>query len=145
MNPKAKAHCIFLIVSLVAIFSCRKTNDLEDVKLLIGKNWALTTVMVDGSLTNPDCLLDDILIFQDIASFDYFSGAILCNESENLRTPSNWLFRKLHSDIRFSYKVQINNRSTTIHEYWEIIELTEKRLVLKDDGGKEEILRTYEN
>lgn len=141
---KIKFLNVCLFTSALIGVSCQKTEDFEDLDLLIGKRWELVTVKTGDKLSHEDCHLDDVLFFESTSEFDYITGAILCDESENLRKATTWKLRKNYSEIRLDYEIQFGGKSTMGHEYWELVELTENRLVLKDDGGQEVIIRVYE-
>ncbi|MCO6493276.1 MAG: lipocalin family protein [Phaeodactylibacter sp.] len=141
-------NLIKIWIALAAILTgtgCSKTEDFEDLDLLLNKEWQLAEVARDGNPVNDTCHLDDVLVFENTEDFDYRVGSSLCDESEAQRTPSSWKMREKFTVIRLDYKVRFGASRATISEYWEIQELTENTLVLRDDGTKNVITKRFVN
>ncbi|MCB9293630.1 MAG: hypothetical protein H6559_11000 [Lewinellaceae bacterium] len=135
-------------IALAAVLTgagCNKTEDFKDLDLLLNKEWQLIEVARDGTPLNDPCNLDDILVFENTEDFDYRVGVLLCDESEAQRKPSSWKMREKFTVIRLDYKVRVGASRATISEYWEIQELTENTLVLRDDGTKNVITKRFAN
>jgi hypothetical protein len=150
MMPKRQnlLHLLFFTGMVTLLVSCNKTEDFDDLDLLTGKDWRLTSRMMDGVEISDSCDLDDVLRFSDAESFSHNWGAVACNPITEDRSADSWKLQDDFSVIRMKYKFSGDEGVGSMMEYWEIIELSDTALVLKDataeDNDQVPEFRTYE-
>lgn len=120
---------------LFALVSCNKTKDFENLDLLIGKDWNLQSRMVNGVEISDTCDLDDVLRFTDVSRFTDDVGTNICASDSFVKTPDGWKLIDDFSTIRVKYTFKsqegLNARGNMVL-YWEIIELSDTALIIKD-------------
>jgi hypothetical protein len=146
-----RPYALLLILASALLWSgCAKTLELEELELLTGKDWRLVQVTFDGDDGTEDCHLDDVLSFQDATRFSYDWGELSCFEPSDIRLEADsWKVFDRRPTIQLKYKLRSRTGFGSTMEYWEIVELTESVLVLKDDASDNKNrpteVRRYEN
>ena len=80
-----------LVFGVLLGAGCNKTDDFEDLDLLIQKEWRLTSITKENVEISEPCDLDDILRFDDALTFSYDFGLMQCSEEAALqRTATKW-------------------------------------------------------
>jgi hypothetical protein len=150
-TTSGRAYALLLVLAAAFLWSgCTKTIEFEDLHLLTGKEWRLTLVTHDGDDATQDCDRDDVLFFTDASKFRYDWGALSCFEPSPIRLDADtWKLVDQRPTIRFKFKIKASNSHGSTMEYWEIVELSETVLILKDDASDNQnrptIVRRYEH
>jgi len=135
----------FLLFILI-LFSCNKTMDFEDIDLLIGKDWRLTNIEKEGNVISEPCDLDDVLTFNDHAEFTYQRGELECYANEEDKESVKWKLIDDFKVIRMKFKIDEGTSQARLVENWEILELNDTLLVLRESTESEQIpeIRSFE-
>lgn len=145
-SPNFKNY-FFYLIGLAFLISCNKTEDFEKLDLLLGKDWNLESRKSDGIEVIDSCDLDDVLYFESSSEFSYNWGTSSCAQEVLEVKPVGWKLEEDFSVIRLKYKFTGNNSRGTMVEYWEIVELSDTALILKDAAAENSNLvpevRTY--
>ena len=128
----------FLLFILI-LFSCNKTMDFEDIDLLIGKDWRLTNIEKEGNVISEPCDLDDVLTFNDHAEFTYQRGELECYANEEDKESVKWKLIDDFKVIRMKFKIDEGTSQARLVENWEILELNDTLLVLRESTESEQI------
>ncbi len=140
-----------LVFGVLPGTGCNKTDDFEDLDLLIQKEWKLTSITKENVEISEPCDLDDILRFDDASTFSYDFGLMQCSEEAALqRTATRWKIIDHFTTLRLKFDLSGSNiGSGEAIEYWKIITLTETMLVVEDalaeDNSQIPEIRTYVN
>jgi hypothetical protein len=122
---------LMLFVALLAFSGCEKdkNNKPSAETMLTGKNWKMTAWVSDPALdwfgapvTNvyaqlPNCVKDDITIFQNNGVVKFDEGGEKCSENSPQTVTGSWTLNPAETIISIT-----QNGET---ESWEILELTE--------------------
>jgi hypothetical protein len=138
---------IFCLIGFTFFISCNKTEDFEKIDLLLGKDWNLESRKLDGIEVIESCDLDDVLYFESSSDFSYNWGTLSCAQEVLEVKPVGWKLEDDLTIIRLKYKFTGNNSRGTMVEYWEIVELSDTALIVKDATAENNNLvpevRTY--
>lgn len=148
MNPKKRIFILWLLVTVFSLNGCNETADFEYLDLLTQKTWELTERMQDGIDITEDCDLDDVLIFENAADFDYDAGTLTCFDFDQSKSADTWKIIDDFTVLRMKFRFSNDGKGTLI-EYWKITELSENLLVMEDalaeDNGQVPEIRTYQS
>jgi hypothetical protein len=137
----------FYLIGFTFFISCNKTEDYDKLDLLRGKEWNLESRKSNGSEITDSCDLDDVLYFVSSTDFGYDWGTLSCAQEVLEVTPQGWKLEDDFTVIRLKYKFKGSNSRGTMVEYWEIVELSDTALILKDATAENNNLvpevRTY--
>lgn len=138
--------CVFVLPFLG---SCNKTEDFEDLNLLIEKEWHLVSRTQNNLNITESCDLDDVLYFENATAFIHNFGAQNCFDYEANKTGNKWKLTEDFTVLRMKYSVNENNSKNTLVEYWKIIALSDSLLILEDaiaaDNDQVPEIRTFKN
>lgn len=123
---------LFFLTAFFTICSCNKTEDYENLNLLIEKNWNLESRKMNGVEVSDSCDLDDILKFDKDFDFSYNVGSSICNQEVLEKNPLSWKLTDNYTIIRMKYKFSGDGSRGSMIEYWEIIELSDTALIVQD-------------
>ena len=137
-----------LLLLLFIGTSCEKNEDFSDFDLLVDKEWRLVSVTEEGAVVTRACDTDDVLKFDNAEDFSYDFGEV-CEEDGTLTfSASTWKMRDNFRVIRLRFTFRDDGVTGDSIDYWEIVELTENTLILKDDTAEDNdmpaAIRRYE-
>lgn len=135
-----KINSLFLSMSLLVLLfsSCQKAENFEDLDLLLNKDWKLTKITQGTSDITKACDIDDVLKFTDTKDYEYSFGENFCDETiETNTTSQGWEFKKDFTQIVLSSRQKTTTGVFTLYPRWDIVELTESTLILRDSGAEE--------
>lgn len=133
-----KSHLILLISTVVLSANCNKTSDFKDLDLLVGFEWNLISRTMDGVDITEDCDKDNVLVFINSSKFNDDQGSLLCNDPGEYHISSDsWKFIDNYKTIRLKYKFTTNKSSGNFYDYWDLLELTESTLRIKDGTAED--------
>lgn len=147
--PIIKNRFVFLsIITFLFLTGCNKTDDYEDLELLLNKNWQLISIFQGGIDITNECDLDDVLLFKDATKFTFNYGTLSCFEDDLIITGDTWKIIDDFTVLRMKYKFSGDGRGSMVR-YYKIIELNEYSLVvadeLYDDNDQIPEIRTFHN
>lgn len=131
INKKTSIKFFHLTILMITI-SCNKTANYSDIDLIVGKNWNLESRKVDEIEISDSCDLDDILYFENSSDFTYNLGTNICSQEILHKTEISWKLIDNFTIIRMKYKFSAGESKGIMVEYWEIIELSDTVLIVKD-------------
>jgi hypothetical protein len=136
------------LTMLFALVACNKTKDFQNLELLVGKDWNLESRKINGVEVSDSCDWDDVLRFTSASKFTFDWGAIACDDDGLVESADTWKLIDNFSEIRMKFKFEGDGwKFGTYIEYWEIIELSDTMLVIKDANAEsndmEPEFRTY--
>ncbi|MDX1348631.1 MAG: hypothetical protein R3279_00210 [Putridiphycobacter sp.] len=127
-----------LLIAGVAISGCQKIENYDQLSRLIDKEWRLVSITKNGTELADSCQLDNTIVFSTNGEITTDFGAVSCEEELSFQ---DWKFQKEYAQIRFKGRTKGDGFSFASYiEQREILELTEKALVLKEtypNGGQE--------
>ena len=112
--------------------SCNKTDEFEDLDLLLNRDWRLHTRMLDGVDITDSCDIDDVMRITSTDEFTHSLGALRCEGAFGNQRPTGWKFIENNTVMRMRYSFRENRSAGTMILYWEIVSLSDTALVLKD-------------
>ena len=160
MNKKEKASlnlwpCLSYFITFTCIFAlpflsaCNKTENFEDLNLLIEKEWHLVSRTQNSINITENCDLDDVLYFENATAFSHNFGTQNCFDYESNKSGKKWKLTEDFTVLRMKYSVNENNSKNTLVEYWKIIGLSDSLLILEDaiaaDNDQLPEIRTFKN
>ncbi|GJM31840.1 MAG: hypothetical protein DHS20C18_08410 [Saprospiraceae bacterium] len=144
--------CLLLWSTLIfcLFVGCNKTADFKDLDVLTGKEWQLKSIQQDGIEISESCDLDDVLFFENASTFNYDFGTSVCDEDQGLeKTADTFKIIDDFTTLRMKYKFTGDQGHGELIEYWEIVELNDSTLILKDalalDNNQIPEIRTLKN
>ncbi|MBK7343636.1 MAG: hypothetical protein IPJ06_11445 [Saprospiraceae bacterium] len=143
-----KSHRILLICTAVLSINCNKTSDFKDLDLFVGFEWNLISRTMDGVDITEDCDKDNVLVFINSSTFNDDQGSLLCDDPGEFNISSDsWKFIDNYKTIRLKYTFTTDKSSGSLYDYWDLLELTESTLRIKDgtaeDNNQIPEIRTY--
>jgi hypothetical protein len=135
MNKYSLGFILFILINV----SCDKTMNFEDINLLIKRDWHLTTIEKGGDVISEPCDLDDVLTFNDDAEFHYQKGELECYANEGNKESVKWKLIDDYKVIRMKFKIDEGASQTRLFEYWEILQLNDTLLMLREIMDGEQI------
>ena len=148
---KKKSFIYFSVLfGLMSFVACNKTKDFDDLDLLTKKKWSLVSIKQEAIEISDNCNLDDILFFENTKTFNYDFGLLNCTIEDGFeKKPTSWKLINDFTEIRMKFKFKGERTQGTIIEYWEILELNDTLLILKDATAENNSLipeiKTYNN
>lgn len=135
---KISTPFVLLFLLTLLFSSCQKAENFQDLDLLIDKDWKLVKVTEGTSDITKACDVDDILKFTDTESYEISFGERFCDENiETNTTSEDWKFRENFTQLRLKSKQNFDSGSAVLFMYWDIIELTENTLILRDGTAED--------
>ena len=141
-----------LIFALVIVFitSCNKNDDFDKLDTLLYHEWKLVSVKKDGIEISRTCDLDNILKFENSSDFRYSTGTNICDDEEGLELNGvKWRLKDNLSTLKLYFNFKDDGVSGEKIEYWELIELSDTLMILKDalaeDNNQTPEFREYRN
>lgn len=85
-----------------------------------------------------DCDKDNVLVFINSSTFNDDQGSLLCDDPGEFNISSDsWKFVHNYKTIRLKYKFKTNKSSGSFYDYWDLLELTESTLRIKDGTAED--------
>ena len=129
---------------LLTSVSCNKISNFSKLDTLVDKEWKLTGISQNGIEISEPCDFDNTILLKANSDVTNNFGAINCEERE--MDASKWKFADDYSVIKFKLEVKEGRSYGATWGAWEIIELTDTTLVLKEkDSNSAEmpVIRSY--
>ena len=147
VKSSTKYYC-FIVIILLSI-SCNKTDSYENLNLLIENEWNLFSREKNNINIIENCDIDDKLLFENSATFNYDFGVLNCFENEKKKTGLKWKIVDNHTTLRLKFWINQSYPRSILIEYWKIIEINDSLLILEDalaeDNGQNPEIRIYKN
>ncbi len=139
----------FCLIVIPFIVGCNKTEDFEDLDLLIKKEWHLISREQNNINITEICDLDDVLLFENESNFNHDYSTLNCFDYEEDKKGNKWKMIDDFTVLRMKYWLNDENPKDVLIEYWKIIELSDTLLIVEDAlaGDNDQIpeIRTYKN
>lgn len=135
-----KINTLFVLFSLLTLLfsSCQKAEDFKDLDLLLNKEWKLIKITQGTDDITKACDVDDVLKFIDTKDYELSFGENFCNEDIETNTSSRgWKFKEDFTQLVLTSKQKSDSGMFSLLLYWDIVELTESTLILKDGSAED--------
>ena len=129
---------LYFAVLVLTFSACQKAEDFEDLDLLLNKNWKLIKITQGSADITKACDIDDVLTFTDTKNYTFSFGENFCDETTEQNTSSKgWEFKNNFTQLILSSKLKTDSGVFNLYPRWDIVELTENTLILRDAGAED--------
>ena len=127
-------NAIIFGLGLMVVSSCNKTTNYSHIDKLVDKEWKLVAKTQNGAEISEACELDNTLVFRANSNLEQNFGVSNCEDLEF--ESKKWKFGENYSLIKFKYEVKNRGSFATGYVNWEVVELTDSTLVLKQETAQ---------